>query len=155
MITLLLMVFTSLLPQSQASGAPHEPLQIKNTFSHPEDVVRYYCGRDASGFVWSGLLDIERLAFTVWKESPQKDSFYIAKDYDIKAKEVGSDRAEVEVTYHLIGIGDAFGTRYPPYKNPYQVTFQLKRVSGSWKIEKPEPAEIAPVVVEAKFGYSN
>jgi len=154
MILHLLMSFLALLPQAHAAS-PHEPLQMRNTFAHPEDVVRYYCGRDASGFVWSGLLDIERQAFTLWKQAPQKDSFYIAKTYEIKAKQVKSDSAEVEVTYDLIGIGDAFGTRYPPYRNPYQVVFQLKRVSGSWKIEKPEPSEIAPVVVETQFPYGS
>ena len=115
-------------------------------------MVRYYCGRDASGFVWSGLLDIERQAFTLWKEAPQRDSFLIAKKYEVKpARLNGQDEAAVEVTYDLAGMGDPHGTRLPGPSNPYQVTFSLKKVNGAWKIERPESAQISPVVMESKF----
>ena len=148
-ITLLVL---SSLSNTQAAGAPeHERLQIKNTFAKPEDVVRYYCGRDASGFVWSGFLDVERQAFTLWKESPQRDSFLIARQYQVKPARIQQDEALVDVNYDLAGMGDPHGTRLPAPSNPYQVTFSLKKVAGAWKIQKPSASEISPVVMESKF----
>jgi hypothetical protein len=141
----------------QSGVLQHERLRVRNTFKSPEEVVSYYCARDASGFVWSGLLDSERTAFTRWTEAPQVDSFYIAKSYQIHPSErIAHDgnRAAVEVSYELLGVGDAHGTRTPPPTPAYKVVFDLSRVNGAWKIVKPDYAEIAPVVLEAKFPYA-
>lgn len=141
----------------QSGVLTHERLRVRNTFKSPEEVVSYYCARDASGFVWSGLLDSERTAFTRWSEAPQVDSFYIAKSYQVHPSERiahDSNRAAVEVSYHLVAVGDAHGTRTPPPQADYKVVFDLNRVGGAWKIVKPDFAEIAPVVLEAKFPYT-
>src|SRR5690349_9505755 len=61
------------------SALQHERLQLENRYKNPEEVIRYYVNRDASGFIWSGLLDSERKAFTLWKEVPNHETFYIAK----------------------------------------------------------------------------
>jgi hypothetical protein len=138
----------------QSSALAHERLRLRNTFKSPEEVVAYYCARDASGFVWSGLLDSERTAFTLWSDSPQQDSFYIARKYEVRPGEPASrDRntASVEVRYELAAIGDAHGTRMPPPHTDYSVRFDLKKVGGAWKILRPDYAEIAPVVLESKF----
>jgi hypothetical protein len=132
----------------------HQRLLPKNTFKSPDEVVRYYCARDASGFVWSGLLEIERRNFTLWNEVPQTDSFYIAKSYEVGKPKIQGEQASVPVTYQLVGVGDAFGTKNPPKITPYQVTFNLVKQSGSWKIRSPDSGEIAPVVVEEKFPYA-
>jgi hypothetical protein len=142
----------------QGSALAHERLRLRNTFRSPEEVVNYYCARDASGFVWSGLLDSERSAFTTWNEAPQQDSFLIAKDYQIAAptkSSANADSAIVEVKYSLVAIGDAHGTRMPAPRSPYLVRFDLKKVAGVWKISKPDPKEISPVVLESKFPYGN
>jgi hypothetical protein len=142
----------------QSSVLQHERLRIRNTFKTPEEVVSYYCARDASGFVWSGLLDAERTAFTSWEDAPQVDSFYIAKTYEVHPSEkVGHDvnHAAVQVRYELNGIGDAHGTRSPPPQPDYSVTFDLQKINGAWKIVKPDYAQISPVVVEAKFPYAS
>jgi hypothetical protein len=141
----------------QSSVLTHERLRVRNTFKSPEEVVAYYCARDASGFVWSGLLDSERTAFTRWSEAPEVDSFYIAKSYQVHPSERikhDNNRAAVEVSYNLLGVGDAHGTRSPPPQTEYKVVFDLSRVNGAWKIVKPDYAEIAPVVLEAKFPYA-
>src|SRR5262245_26186569 len=71
----------------------HQRLMIKNTFKDPAKVVEYYCARDASGFVWSGFLDIERRAFTTWDFFPEMDSFLVAKGYQIgSAKFLGKSQ---------------------------------------------------------------
>jgi hypothetical protein len=142
----------------QSTVLAHERLRIRNTFKTPEEVVSYYCARDASGFVWSGLLDSERTAFTSWADSPQVDSFFIAKSYEVHTGEkIGHDanRASVQVNYQLLAVGDAHGTRMPPPAADYKVTFDLNRIGGTWKIVKPDYAQIAPVVLEAKFPYGS
>jgi hypothetical protein len=138
----------------QSSVLAHERLRIRNTFKTAEEVVAYYCARDASGFVWSGLLDSERMAFTSWSDAPQQDSFYIARQYVVKTGEtIGHDKnhVSVEVRYDLAAMGDAHGTRSPAPRADYNVVFDLKRLNGAWKIVKPDFAEISPVVLESKF----
>jgi hypothetical protein len=142
----------------QSSVLQHERLRVRNNFKTPEEVVSYYCARDASGFVWTGLLDSERTAFTSWAEAPQVDSFYIAKSYQVHPGEKTSPdaaRATVSVSYDLAAVGDAHGTRNPPPQPSYQVQFDLKKINGAWKIVKPDYAEIAPVVLESKFPYAH
>ncbi len=132
-------------------------MRVRNHFKTPEEVVAYYCARDAAGFVWSGLLESERAAFTLWHNTPQQDSFFIAKKYKVHAGEMiahEKDRASVEVTYELAGVGDAHGTRAPATQTDYKVIFDLKKVSGVWKIIKPDSGEISPVILEAKFPFA-
>jgi hypothetical protein len=136
----------------EAAPTPeHERLRLRNDLKTPAEVVRYYCGRDASGFVWSGLLDSERKAFTTWTDVPQQDSFFIAKSYEVIPRATEGDRATVEVKYEVTGIGDAHGTRLPPPAPELRVVFDLKRVNGAWKIARPEYTAISPVVLESKF----
>lgn len=135
----------------------HQQLKFENDFSNPKEVIEYYCGRDASGFVWSGLLDIERRAFTTWKHIPQNDSFYVASGYQIhppKYRNAQKTLAEVEVHYQLLGMGDAHGTRVPTSQHR-KVTFHLKKIGGRWKIDSPQADALYPVVIEAKFPYAS
>ncbi len=142
----------------QSSVLQHERLRVRNTFKNPEEVVAYYCARDASGFVWSGLLDAERRAFTNWADAPQVDSFYIAKSYEVHpGQKIGHDanRATVAVHYTLVAMGDAHGTRSTLERPEYTVNFDLAKSNGTWKIVKPDYAQIAPVVLESKFPYAS
>ncbi|MCM2321903.1 MAG: hypothetical protein NDJ90_01430 [Oligoflexia bacterium] len=129
----------------------HERLRVKNTFTRPEEVVAYYCSRDASGFIWSGMLDAERRAFTLWEDPPQQDTFFIASKYEVLPPEVAAGEARVQVRYLLVALGDIHGTRMPVHPEERVVTFQLKKTGGSWKIARPEAREIAPIVLDAKF----
>lgn len=131
----------------------HERLRVKNTFESPEDVVRYYVSRDASGFVWSGLLDIERRAFTTWAEAPQVESFYVASAYEI-IRDSGkrAARADVQVKYRGVrGVADAHGTLVPSKESTMTVTFRLEKIEGKWKIVSPAANQITPVVLEDRF----
>lgn len=142
----------------QSSLLQHERLRVRNTFKTPEEVVAYYCARDASGFVWSGLLDAERTAFTNWADAPQVDSFFIAESYEVRPSEkIGHDtnRAAVAVNYRLLAVGDAHGTRSPPPHAAYSVIFDLTKSGGTWKIVKPDYPQIAPIVLESKFPYAS
>lgn len=139
---------------SQSTTPQHERLRLRNTFKTPEEVVSYYCARDASGFIWSGLLDAERRAFTLWNDAPQQDSFYVARKYEVTRSHPVAhkkDQATVDVRYEVTAIADAHGSRMPPPRQDLVVSFNLKRVDGVWKISKPDAAEIAPVVLESKF----
>lgn len=137
-----------------ANEPQYQKLKLKNDFKSPEEVVRYYCDRDASGFVWSGLLESERKEFTVWRSVPNHDSFFIAKRFEVVPQGTPNpttENATVEVRYELAAIGDAFGTRVPSPVKDMKVTFNLKKVDGAWKIAQPEPDKLAPVVLESKF----
>jgi hypothetical protein len=142
-------------PARADSGREH--LRIRNDFRTPEEVIHYYCARDASGFVWTGLLDAERAAFTLWNQSPQQDSFYVAHDYKIQPAHVSGNEASVEVTYDLAGMGDAQGTRVPAavfgVPKTRTVQFVLRRENGVWRIAKPDPGSLSPVIVEGKLPY--
>jgi len=134
--------------------ARHEKLRYKNTFERPEQVVEYYVARDASGFVWSGLLDIERRAFTEWRELPNLEFFYIAKQYEVFPAKVGRTEALVEVRYDIEGLGDANGTITPveDAARDRRVTFKLKKDGNAWKIAEPAASKIAAVVLSAVVG---
>ncbi|MGK5081752.1 hypothetical protein WDW37_00480 [Bdellovibrionota bacterium FG-1] len=149
--------FGLLLLSTHALAGSTEQLRVNNTFKTPDEVVAYYCARDASGFVWSGLLDAERKAFTFWKEAPNLDSFFIAKDYHLGPSEwIGHDKNHVSITVHytMLAVGDAHGTRVPLQDRDQSVVFELKRVGGVWKIEKPEASTVAPIVLESQFRES-
>ncbi len=141
------------IPAAQTSVGIHEPLRIVNTFKTAEEVVRYYAARDASGFVWSGLLDTERQSFTTWKEVPEHDSFLVASRYEVIPIEErhGHDEASIEVRYNVLGIGDGQGTLVPADQPIHRVRFDLKRIQGKWKIVSPVPQNVSPVVLESKF----
>lgn len=138
---------------SVESKVQHERLRFQNNFKNPEDVVRYYCARDASGFIWSGLLEVERRAFTLWQQIPQSESFLIAKNYKIHSQQIHGQKAQVEVSYQLTGIGNALGVRMPPLSQSHRVRFVLQKEQGRWKISEPKPDEISPVVMEEKFPF--
>ena len=149
-----LLLITGALGTSSLQGSilEHERLRVRNNFKTPEEVVSYYCARDASGFVWSGLLDAERKAFTLWSEAPAQDSFYVAREYKVKPGRLrDSSHAVVDVLYDLTAISDAHGSKLPVPKSEFTVHFDLKRVQGAWKITLPLSNEISPVVLESKF----
>ncbi len=130
----------------------HERLRVRNTFQTPDEVVRYYVGRDASGFVWSGLLEIERKAFTTWAETAAHETFFVSSSVSIGKPSIKSDHAQVEVIYRITGMGDAFGARLPAPPPPEKkVTFGLVKQNGQWKINEPKPQALAPVVLDSKF----
>lgn len=130
----------------------HEKLRVRNTFQNPEEVVRYYCNRDASGFVWSGLLEIERRAFTLWQAVPEREMMYVARSFDVAEARKQGDRAWVDVEYDLVGMADIHGTFQPVARPPKRrVTFELRKAGTAWKIAAPDAAEITPVVVDRLF----
>lgn len=127
------------------------PLKIINDYKQPEEVLQYYCSRDAAGFVWAGMLEMERKAFTLWENTPMQDSFYVAKKYGIKTLSKTEKVAQIEVTYDLLSMSDVHGTRVPVKEPRLKVVFELKNVGGSWKIAQPIPQTLSPVVMEQFF----
>lgn len=130
----------------------HEPLRVRNTFQKPEDVVRYYCSRDASGFVWSGLLEIERRAFTFWNQVPEQDTMFVARSFRLGKVRLALQEAWIDVEYDLLGVADIHGTFQPSGKPPVRkVTFHLRKKDSTWRIVTPDASEITPVVVDRLF----
>ena len=132
-------------------GLKYQPLQLKNNYSNPEQVVQYYCGRDASGFVWTGFLDVERREFTVWEQVPQHEAFLVATQYEIKKVKETANRAIVRVLYNLDGMADAHQTRMPASEDRRTVEFHLRKVDGKWKIFEPLPQNLPPVILKGQF----
>ena len=139
------------------SSSPTERQQalFLNKFEKPSDVVRYYCERDAAGFVWSGFMTAEREEFTLWPENPRSESFYIAKKYTIKSEsiETGKNDASITVHYELTGTGDGYGNMSSAPGEDYYVTFRLKKIDGRWKIYQPLSKNVHPVVLQAHFPF--
>jgi hypothetical protein len=141
---------------------------VTNDFASPNEVVAYYAARDASGFVWSGLLDVERRAFTTWSEAPAQDTFYVASSYTVGKPKIQGDEATVEVRYQIEGVADGHGTLEPSREKTLVITYTLVRGQGSsggralagttaataassWKISKPDAPEVSPIVVRNRF----
>jgi len=134
--------------------SPYRKIEFKNQYQDPQDVVRYFCERDASGFVWSGLLGIEIQEFTNWPRALGHSEFYIAKSYKIQPTTYpnkNSETAFVKVIYNLLAIGNANNTRLPVNENKKIINYKLKKLNGKWKIISPAFYEIYPIVVESKF----
>jgi len=148
-------LFAFALEVSGESPATHQRLLFRNRFKNPKEVVHYYCERDASGFVWSGLLESERKNFTLWTKAPDVDSFLIAKDYRIMSEEIepGEKEATVRVKYELLGVGDGHGAFQPPPGETYFVNFRLKKEGNTWKIYQPFAHSVSAVVLESRFPY--
>lgn len=151
-----------------AGTSEHQRLRVTNDFASPNEVVAYYAARDASGFVWSGLLDVERRAFTTWSEAPAQDTFYVASSYSVGQPKVTAkgDEATVEVRYQIEGIADAHGSLEPAHEKTLVITYTLVRgpanaagraLAGStgsataWRISKPDAPDVSPIVVRNRF----
>ncbi len=150
-----ILLLSSILPGFASAGSSHPsraPLKTANDFKTPLEVVQYYCARDAAGFIWNGMTEAERKAFTLWKEAPQSESYWIADQYEITPLQTPSnDQALIEVHYTLSAQSDAHGTHLLPAQKDLRVVFVLKKIKQQWKIEKPGAGEIEPVVVGSSF----
>ena len=158
LLAALLAVVATELPSARAAeqrvAIPRQ--RLANTFAKPEEVVEYYCSRDAAGFVWTGLLRKEVSEFTEWPEAPQHDSFLVARGYKVGRAEFidkNGQEARVEVLYDMIGLGDAHGTWVPAIKKKERVIFELRKLDGAWRIRSPQPQSLSPVIVEGRFPY--
>jgi len=140
----------TLSPSLHASVKTFERMKLLNTFTKPEEVIKYYCARDAQGFVWAGLLDGELKAFTLWPTAPAYDSFYVATKYEIGPPQYASaEQASVEVKYDVKAISDGHGTVVPIDNRKRNIVFELKKDRGSWKIAEPGPSSLPPVLLES------
>lgn len=149
LIPLALSLMTLTLPASGIEG-PRPSLRLSNDFKTPEALIQYYCARDAWGFFWAGMMELERATLTTWKAAHAAETFFISKSTRIsKAKFEGESKATVEVRYELEGIGDGFGTRAPASEPVRKVTFQLQKIGDQWRITGPEPEKLPPVVDQA------
>lgn len=128
--------------------------RFRNDFETPDEVVRYYVGRDASGYVWHGLLNAEREAFTTWEFGPRNESFLVANDIEIQPSEIESDRASIVVHYKIQNMSDGNAVRSPLVPpEDHIVTFELELNDDQWRIVSPLPHEIVPVVLASSVPF--
>jgi hypothetical protein len=102
----------------------------------PAAVVAAYVEADGAGMALDSTTAGQVLKYTTWEDAPGWDSFAVIKSYDIG--EVGYDesKASVQITYHL--LGQLAGSAFTAKKTEESVSFELQKVKGQWKIEKPQ-----------------
>ncbi len=147
----LIVMLAGLLCSAATADAAGRRLEVRNKYSAPEETLRYYLERDAAGFVYSGLLDVERREFTEWSEAPAAESYYVARTYQVSKPLKGSPAGEaaIDVEYDLIRLQDASGGAMPVSKPKRKVRFILRKDSaGHWRIASPAAKDIVPVVIE-------
>ncbi|MEN9722978.1 MAG: hypothetical protein RJB38_964 [Pseudomonadota bacterium] len=149
--TLLLSVFVLVFGLCPVALTAPRGLELKNQFSTAEAVLNYFLERDADGFIWSGLLDQERREFTNWKASPARDSFYLARGFQITSDLKSSSplRSVMAVHYDIESVRDSAGTRVPVEKK-LQVRFVLEKQKGQWKIVEPDAEHFTPVLLSSR-----
>jgi hypothetical protein len=102
----------------------------------PAAVVAAYIEADDAGKALDGDTAGQVLKYTTWEDAPGWDSLAVIKSYDIG--EVGYDesKASVQITYHL--LGQLTGSAFTAKKADETISFELRKVKGQWKIEKPQ-----------------
>lgn len=134
-------------------GMPGTAFRYRNDFATPDEVVRYYVGRDASGYVWHGLLDAEREAFTTWEVSPQSESFLVANIIEIEPSEIESSKASILVRYKIQYMSDGNAILSAVPAEDRLVTFYLELSDDRWQIVSPSPSAIQPVVLASSVPF--
>lgn len=125
---------------------------LKNEFSSPEKVVKYFVARDGAGFYWYGMDPAERRAFTTWTVPPRAESFLVARSAIVGSTQFfGQDVANVEVEYEVAGMADGSGVQQePPGDARQKVVFTLRKLGAQWKIEKSAPSDVIPTILVKK-----
>lgn len=121
----------------------------------PASVTAAYIEADGAGLALDGETAPKLLHYTTWKETPGWDSFVVIASYEIGAvgwdreKAKDGDPADVQILYHVLGKIDGMGFTSQPAKE--DVTFQLIKRRGRWKIEAPQlpPHLMLPAAISA------
>jgi hypothetical protein len=121
----------------------------------PASVTAAYIEADGAGLALDGETAPKLLHYTAWKETPGWDSFVVVASYEIGAvgwnreKAKDGDPANVQIIYHVLGKMDGMQFTSLPAKE--DVTFQLVRRKGRWKIDAPQlpPHLMLPAAISA------
>ena len=102
----------------------------------PASVVAAYIEADGEGLALDGETADAVLKYTAWKETPGWDSYTVIKSYDIGEVGHTGNKASVQITYHV--VGQVSGPEFTPQTDKEEVTFELEKKNGKWRITDPQ-----------------
>lgn len=115
----------------------------------PASVTAAYLEADGAGQAWESRTAPELLHFTTWQQLDKFDGFAVIESYDIGEVGWTGNRADVQITYHVLGFvtGVTF-TAKPALK---EVFFSLEKSKGRWRIVSPRlrPHLFVPAAISA------
>jgi hypothetical protein len=136
------------------------------TAASPEDTVRRFAQLDFEGARLSGSTYDKINPLVTWKEQKDTDPVFVVTGYEVAGSKVEGDRAEVTVEYAIVDRLDVPWKPGKPDKaqdirENTNVTFQLLRKGGTWRIDSPamtphvSPEAIARVIrTWPQMGYN-
>jgi hypothetical protein len=115
--------------------------QLRGLIRHPDasrTIVNNYCRMDYEGFrllkdSWPRMKPL-----TTWKENPEWQGFTVVSQYDVVSANEGLHSASVQVQYAVLGRFRT-GLGYLAERGDEEVSFRLRDVDSSWKIEDMDP----------------
>ncbi len=115
------------------------PIGIHNNSREPSrTVVSNYCRMDYQGLRLEKNTWPRMKALTTWKENPDWQGITIVSRYDVFSNADGLRSASVNVQYAVLGRFD-IGVGYVAERRTEEITFQLRDVEDSWKIDDVTP----------------
>jgi hypothetical protein len=101
-------------------------------------IVSSYCRMDYEGFRLLKDSWPRMKALTTWNDNPEWQGFTVVSQYELLDASEGSRAATVSVKYIVLGRFEA-GLGYTAEPGSEEVSFRLKDVDSSWKIEDLGP----------------
>jgi hypothetical protein len=112
-------------------------------------VTAAYLEADGAGQALASRTAPGLLQFTTWRQLDKFDSFAVVESYDIGEVGWTGNKADVQITYHVLGLvtGATF-TAKPALK---EVFFSLEKSKGRWRIVSPRlpPHLFVPAAIAA------
>ncbi len=112
--------------------------QSPSAGTSPADVVRQYCQFDMKGARLSSQNPyVDQItALATWPIEPGWDSATVVMDFEIIKTQAGQNTSSIEVRYGV--LGQMTGASVIAARRHEQlVTFTLKKLGSSWKIDRP------------------
>jgi hypothetical protein len=128
---LIVLFLTSISAFGQLRAALHRNEQARG-------IVSSYCRMDYEGFRLLKDSWPRMKALTTWKDNPEWQGFTVVSQYELSAANVGLRATTVSVQYAVLGRFES-GLGYTAEPGSEEVSFRLKDVDSSWKIEDLGP----------------
>lgn len=104
--------------------------------SFPVGVLAAYLNEDASGAGWSSETFPNLIRYAVWPEAPGWDTITVIHSFSIGEAKINGQKARVPVKYHVLGRME--NDTFKPAPAVEEVTYELEREQGHWKVAEPQ-----------------
>jgi hypothetical protein len=132
LLFIILLTCTCSFAQIPIRGIPHRSDTSRN-------IVNNYCRMDYAGLRLAKESWPRMKPLTTWKENPDWHGFTVISQYDILYADEGIRSATVSVQYAVLGRFQ-IGLGYLAEPGTEEVSYRLKDVDSTWKIEDQDPA---------------